>query len=377
MEVVSDSRTGPLFDCDQAVTLEGTVTDSSGSPGEGTCDSGSQPNRFGRRSLLAEDTPVGPTGALAIFHFDLPLECIPGETYSIDFRTTETDPQIGVRLNGDPRTLDAGLPSDISFSGATLLCLDGTEPTRTPTPTLDPSTPTATVSPTLSPTQDPSDLYPLLAIDLNRSEPGVQSDLEWVFGNPGAVEGALVVRGQPDWEAGSYALEVLATNGESNQTVIDCGASDFRQGDVGDSGGAFTVELCTGRTFRRTSLFAVKATIGEDHQVDLLHFDLSIRCRPGDRLEFSLTGSESNSLLGVEVEGRNYTIGMDSRQPIRSSGATILCVEPSPTPTSTPSPTPFPVGTLQSEGLIEIIEGIRAGTHDSEDLILKSLGWME
>ena len=81
------------------------------------------------------------------------------------------------------------------------------------------------------------------------------------------------------------------------------------------------------------------------------------------------------------MDGRTYKIGEGIGQAILAVGGSIHCVEPTPTPTSTPTATPtdtvIPLPTLGEVGLIEIIEGIRAGDRSNLDLFRKSLEWME
>ncbi|MCA9424084.1 MAG: hypothetical protein KC994_03380 [Candidatus Omnitrophica bacterium] len=381
IEIVSSSRTGTLFECSAFATNQGDVIDAPSSPGETECATEIEPNRLGRRSLLAEDTPFDTSGRLDLFTFDLPLDCQPGETFSLGFRTSLSDPRLGVRINGEGRSIGAGISSDIPVANSTVICLTGKEPSPTPSPTEDLSTPTPTPTATVTPTEVFPPIVPRLQIDFDRFEPGVQSEIEKVLGDEGLVQGAVVIVGPAASEAGSYAIEVVATNGETHLTVIDCAQSNFEAGEVVDAGESFVVETCTARTFRRTSLLAGSAAIGSDGMVNLFHFDLEVRCEPGDRLDFEFTTSRNNSLFGVDVDGRTYKIGEGIGQAILAVGGSIHCVEPTPTPTSTPTATPtdtvIPLPTLGEVGLIEIIEGIRAGDRSNLDLFRKSLEWME
>lgn len=136
---------GDSIDCTGTTFSDGEITSAFGNE---LCAA-----TFVRRSKLFVNpgVPVGGDGVLTLFNFDVEVIIADGQSISLAFSTTSSNPQLGITVNDAPRTFGAGTQNPINTFGATIT---GGEPT-TPSPT--PTEPPATFTP--APDCDDSGYY--------------------------------------------------------------------------------------------------------------------------------------------------------------------------------------------------------------------------
>jgi hypothetical protein len=85
------------------------------------CNDASVPNSITRANLFSANA-TAVDGNVVLFNFDLELDCVEGETISIDFETSTNNSTLGVNIDGTARTFGSASSNPIPTVGGSVTC---------------------------------------------------------------------------------------------------------------------------------------------------------------------------------------------------------------------------------------------------------------
>jgi hypothetical protein len=202
--------------------------------------------------------------------------------------------------------------------------------------------------PTSTPTPFPR---PIVAIDLDRDQLGIQSVLDYNTRYKDPIRGAVLVLGNPSDQVKDYAFEVIVQKSSCGDS-INCVSSRMAGGEVNR---AFErTDTCEPRLFRQIRFGVVPGvSLGPDESLTFFEFDMAPICKPGDvfHLGFGMEPINSHGFAYDAFINYSGVFHYFNRNPLETLGATIYYGEyhtlptPSPTPTITRTPTITPTPT--------------------------------
>lgn len=311
--------------------------------------------------LLPAATAFGSDGLIGLLHFDLLLVNLGpgaiGNNLRFSFEQTENNQALGLSINGSSmcfgdQPLCPAIPEETA-----LIRLVEPPPTQTATSTPLTPVPTATemVTPTASPTP-PSSPDITIWIDLDREEPGIQSDLS-VVASLGAVDikGTIAVTGNQMDQASASVVQVDVTNTAMSLPLIDAANSNLEVADIGGSIFAPTYTI-TDKRFIWINALPILTALGSDNRVDLCHFNIRLvgldTKKEGDTLRLSYGRTADNPALGLRVNEQNFSLGPHPELPAipEREGFIHLTGDPTVTPSPSITETPTITATPSSSG---------------------------
>lgn len=335
IQVLDTVSGGETLDVDESSLAPGELTSAL------TPDAVLTPNLFRWADSLPTAEAIGSDGVLTLFRFDLTLKNLSnkadGDLLEFFFVNSEDDASLGTQIDGFNFSYGTGGDNPpIPSEGALIQVQNAPTPTssRTPTPTW---TMLQGPTPTLPIVDDPR-----VVIDLDRNTGGIQDTLLLpAMPDTASIHGSVVLLADPSAFVGASVIQITVLDTISGSTANNPNLSTLTNGDLsGPIPGSGRVRQSD---FHWGNVFVDATVIGADGFLTLFNFDLELinlsNKADGDIYEFSFVTSKDNPVLGIYINGSNFSYGEGGENPPVDQAGAQIYISDNPLPTRTPTAT--------------------------------------